>query len=415
MIYQHPALALRSFPTIIEALTAIRNAELPGNSKDVRLLQAILSRISVASPRLAGHILTRKTAISSFDWNITSDSAAGQDDLVEKRLKKTISAILSGVVNEQLFGTFALRLSWNPNETKEIVPSVDYVYHPTELEKDGNVLNILEGNDLTRFTRKTATDSPNIVFGVDQGYWIGGLLRSIVFHEILRNDNLQEWANFNKKLKGIIQGKAPSDEMKDAGNALKNMIGNNYAITSKDVEFIFNEMTSAKGTDSFDRFKKTLEDDVAIAILGQANTAQLPNNGGSRASLQVLNLIRTDILFADMLRAKEIINDQLLLTDYRLNTKKNATSTPYKFDFVFDEVNDVEGNARMIEIADRIGVEMKKEEVYAKLGFSVPSGDDEIFSSKPSTGGIPFPPNNDSTAPTDIPMMKIDNQGGRTK
>lgn len=392
MIYQHSYLRSKTFPSISVALQAILLSELPGPDRDTRQLNAITSRIAVASPRLAGNILTRKTAISSFDWKISSDNKEEDTSAIERRLRRTIEGILSGVVNEQLFGAFALRLSWDLTETptgKSWRPRVAYSYDPTELQKEGVELLILEGTDVGRPQKRNAREIPDLIFGTDSTYWTGGLLRSIVFHEILRNENLQEWANFNKKLKGLIQGKADEGSMKDAGNALKSMLSNNYSVTGKDVEFVFNEMTSNKGTDSFKFFKEALEGDSSIAILGQANTAQLPNNGGSRAGLQVLNLIRADILFSDMKRATEIVNDQLLLEDYRRNVKRDATETPYEFSFVFDDVKDTEANARTIEIASRIGVKMKEEEVYDRLGLTAPGPDDKILEISSSSTGIP--------------------------
>ena len=75
--------------------------------------------------------------------------------------------------------------------------------------------------------------------------------------------------------------------------------------------------------------------DIAIAVLGQANTSELPNHGGSRAALEVLRLISKDIFYSDMVRVESIIN-RFLLIGYRLNYDKTAVKTPFNFRFDID-------------------------------------------------------------------------------
>ena len=140
-----------------------------------------------------------------------------------------------------------------------------------------------------------------------------------------------------------------------------------------------NELTNSKSLDSFKEFILLLNSETAIAIIGQSNTTELPNQGGSRAALQVLNLIRNDILFADMLSLKKIINEQVLLYDYKLNYEANANESPLHFDFVFDEAKDVETNARMLDVVTNIGMPIKKDEAYKLLNLTVPTDGDQLL------------------------------------
>ena len=103
-------------------------------------------------------------------------------------------------------------------------------------------------------------------------------------------------ANYNKKLKGLIQAKSDEGQKEDAAAALNSFVTNGYSITDKDVEFLVNDLTSAKSLDSFRLFIDMLNTDISIAILGQTNINDLPDNGGSRAAIQVQELIRKDIL-----------------------------------------------------------------------------------------------------------------------
>jgi phage gp29-like protein len=205
----------------------------------------------------------------------------------------------------------------------------------------------------------------------------------------MRNEMILEWANYNKKIKGLIQAKAPDHEKKDASNALDSFMNNTYAVTSKDVEFLVNNLADMKGLSSFKEFIAKLEEDTAIAILGQANTNQLPNNG-SYSALNILNMIRNDIAFSDMQRAKSLVNESLLLFDYRMNIDSSANSHPYEFDFVFDEAEDVETNARVLEIAIRNGIPLSQDTVYNKLNIKAPETNDVLLKVQQTSSNLGF-------------------------
>jgi hypothetical protein len=389
-MYSLPTLKTRLYPTIDETLTALRQADEDlSNIRDVRPLMAILTRMSIASPRLSGHLLTRRTALSSFKWKIV-----GKDEKkaleAELRLKKLINKTLNLFVNRQAFGALCFSVDWNLSDEAgqlEFIPSVKKVYKPVEIEKGEETVYILsdKANDKNKKDIRKLT-SDKFIWSVDNSLWIGGALRSIVFHELLRNDTLQEWSNFNKKLKGLIQAKADNEQKADAGAALQNMVSNNYTVTSKDVEFAFNELTSSKGVESFKTFSDMIEESISIAILGQANTSVLPKSGGSRAALEVLNLIRTDIIIDDMNSVKELIENQILTEDYKLNNDKNAVSSPFTFEFIYDENADIETNARALEIIARIGLPVTEAEVYKKIDFKIPAEGEKLASFTTNSG-----------------------------
>lgn len=381
MPYQHPSLIRRLYPTITDIQNAVVSADLQDErTRDIRPLMAILNRMAIASPRLSGHILTRRTALLSYDFHISEDGA--QTDRAAEAatlLRKLVYSILHYSVNVPLFGAALLRLAWNTGPEKTL-PILDRAFKPYEVETDGSKVSVIETDTKGSFTRTPIQDEMKqaYIIAIDESTWIGGILRSIMYHELLRNDTIQEWANFNKKLKGLIQAKAPEEEKKDAGNAAANFVNNQFAVTSHDVEFILNELTSSRGADSFSVFKSVLENDIAIAILGQANTAELPAGGGSRAALQVLNLVRADIHFADMQRAKALINEQLLPAYWYFNVSQSE-ACPLEFDYLFDETGDVETSARMFQQIASIQLPVKISELYGKLGLTPPSEDDEVI------------------------------------
>jgi len=385
MSYYYAPLKNKLYPTVTEAKNAVTKADYEPQFRDIRDLMFILHRISIANPKLSGYILTRRTAVTSYDWRINND-----DDLtVTNRLKSLINKVLHYQINTPLFGSSLIELEYLSTESGN-VPKIKKVFKPFEIEKnDEESVNILQDNG-TSFKRILIDkDNMNYLFSVDETDWYGGNLRSVLYNEIMRNEMILEWANYNKKIKGLIQAKAPDHEKKDASNALDSFMNNTYAVTSKDVEFLVNNLADMKGLSSFKEFIAKLEEDTAIAILGQANTNQLPNNG-SYSALNILNMIRNDIAFSDMQRAKSLVNESLLLFDYRMNIDSSANSHPYEFDFVFDEAEDVETNARVLEIAIRNGIPLSQDTVYNKLNIKAPETTDVLLKVQQTSSNLGF-------------------------
>lgn len=383
-MFYHSGLRNKLFANLDEIKKAFMNADNIINP-DQRELQSILYRMATTSnPRLAGLINTRRTALSSYNYNITNDT----DNNIKTALNKVISQILHYSCNNSLYGAYVVELKW------ELInnvwsPKIINQFLPFELEKDtNNNMKIVLTDNNFNVTRTQLEYDQKYIIASDNMPFAGGSLRSLVYHEFLRQDTLKEWAQFNQKLKGLIQAKAENDEKIDASVALNTFMTNNYAVTNKETEFILNTMTDGKALESFGKFLDLLNNEMAIAILGQANTTELPKNSGSRAALQILNLVRSDIIFADMNKAKDIINNQLLLYYYQLNSNQSATESPFQFDFSYDADEDIEANSRLFENLSRIGIDVIKSELYTKLGLTMPLPTDEIITLKQPQNNI---------------------------
>jgi len=390
MKYVNQTLKRKLYPTVREVQNAIIKADYSeDNLRDIRELMSILERLSIANPKLAGYILTRRTAVSSYDWTINGTDPE-KSELAKKRLKKIINRLLHYNINAALYGAFICELVWLNDDVLGFVPSIKKVFKPYEVEKTDNEVFIIEttNTNAAGFNRLPLPDKINYLYLTDESEWVGGALRSIVYNEILRNDMILEWANFNRKIKGLIQGLAHEDEKADAGAALDSFIKEGFALTSKDVEFKVNSMTDYKGLTSFKELINKLEEDVAIAILGQSNTNQLPANGGSRAAIKELNLIRADIAFSDIQRVESLINDQLIKSDYKMNY--GSFESDYEFNFIFNEAQDIEANARVVEIGIRNGIPLSKNEVYNKLNLSPPLDDNDVLKATPNINNLGF-------------------------
>ena len=349
---------------------------------------ALGMRLLDANPRLSGHWGTRQTALTSFDWSITAYSESDRERAIEAkgRCKKLIEQLLTFHTDTVAHGVSALELDWQTGTEHGTAPRLMRRYFPVELEKwDHDPMNIrILSSDPKPIRKQIGSPSPaNWIADVDTRYQRGGLLRPLARSQVLQADNMLEWSNFNRKLKGLIQAiyNDVDDAEKDtAVQAVRTFLDNNFATTSDGIDIKFHSMTDGKGNGSFKALIDDLKSDDAIAILGQANTSQLPSGGGSRAALQILNLIRADIYYSDMTRMERIIN--LLLTyDFQFNGGDPlAESAPWYFGFTIEEEQDPESRARIIVDYVNAGIPVVEEDAYLKPGLTVPTPESKLLS-----------------------------------
>ncbi len=392
-MYVHHTIKTKLLPTVAEALEIMRLADHPDeNFRDMRPLMSVLKRLPDADPRLGGHILTRTTAVTSFDWRIVGD----EDGSVTRRLRRTIEVVIRQSLNVALYGAMCIRLDadFDAGEGVWVLKPLE-VFDVTELDRPTprvEDLRIVSEDSRGSLVRSRPLDP--FIADVDDRAWPGGVLRSVLLYEIIRNDMIREWANFSRKLKGIIQGihreGAQDEERAAAEQALRDAVLHNYLITSDAIEFRFNQLVKESAGANFKEIKAALDADIAIAILGQANTAELPKGGGSRAALQILQLIRADIHYSDMLRAERLVNE-LLLMYYRLNYDADAKEAPWCFEFAWeeDEGEDVVDTARAIREIGEAGIPLLADEVYSRLGFTRPEGVPDVLDLRTNMSLLP--------------------------
>ncbi len=380
------------YPTINKALSFFKLADVPElKYRNARPLIEALQKIAYYSPRISGHILTRRTAIQSFDWQILSDDVE-QAKLVKSKLSSFINFVINNYMDGVLFGIMAIIYDFSLVDGW-IVPKFARSVSPNLLEYDGDYIYIYNA-EVKQYTQ---LDANSLVYYIYNPYIRGGLLRSVLIPELLRNTTTLEWANLNQLLKGIITSFINPDKLTNAkalmqltddqisnnlnniDNAVQNAEQYNYVRTLDFAEIKTQSIADAKSGTSYKLFIEALNADISIAFLGQANTAELPEHGGSRAALSVLNLIRSDILFSDLLNIKELVKS-FLLKFYRANFNPNAEECPFSFDWVFDEKEDVEANARTFEYISRIGnVAVNSNEFYNKLGITRPDNAPDVI------------------------------------
>lgn len=397
-MYRWSTIKNRLLPTVAQALRAIKKAEAEGDSRDVRPLMDCLQRLEEVDPRLGGHILSRRSAVTAFPFTIESvdGESDGAEQLAERarrRLDSVIREVMHYQLRAALYGALVMRLDIEYMDAMDAqIYSVDKIFAPTEVERASSRaqdVRIIDDNGLGVMERTAVPDDDLHIVAVGEESWVGGALRQVLFHEILRHNALQDWANFTRKLKGIIQavmeGGVPPEgdpERQVAMDALRTLVEENYTVTGDRTTFNFNELVDAASGQSFKGFKKDRDADIAFAILGQNGTGELPEHGGSRAALQVLNLVRTDIHHFDVRRTESIVNEKLLLFDYRLNVDRTVQSyqeVPYRYRIQIPSDENTEVAARGISDALDAGIPLLSSEVYDRLGFTVPDGVPDVL------------------------------------
>lgn len=372
-MYTYPPLQAKLYPSIEDVNNAVLLASNSFEKRDVRPLQACSMRVANASVRLAGDINTRLTAILSYDWNIFSASGDDTSEIYSLN-KKIINTIIKSYIKCPLFGVFAISYDWEYNkEVNRFLPANINVYKPYELDyNDFGDVFVCKQKDDALIKSKLSENSVYMVYNTD---WIGGIMRSVLYLEVLKNITVQEWHVYNRKVKGLIQGKSDGTDKSQLVSALRNFVNNNIAITDKDVEIVLNELAGSN-YNSYIEFINFIKNEVSVAILGQANISELPSNGGSRAALQVLQQIKQDIVYSDLRSIKDAVNQYL---EQYISINYGVTKNNFFFDFVYDTNDDLETNARVIEILLRAGLPLDKTEVYKKVGFNIPTDDNNTI------------------------------------
>lgn len=388
--YVYEDLRNNILPPPERVFSIFQQADSPANSRDCRPLMEVEKKTVDVNLRLRGHLKIRKTAVTAFGWSIKTID--GKSDKYAERatlsLMRGINCLLENHAKIEAHGCALIENQWGMVDEMQIISS-EYI-DPTLCEQGKNSITLL-ANDSRLVRSKTINRhdfDPNYILGLDNdSYERGGLLRTIFLYELIRREMIVENANFLKKVKGILQiidkgagGTATAAAEKAARTAVKN----NVVITNDLLEFKLNSITAAGG--GFKELIELLNDEISIAILGQANTTQLPNAGGSRAALQVLKSISADIHYSDIIRVESIVNEQLLPVYWQLNQNKSAATAPLVFSINLFEEQDRESNAIVIRESLAQGIPLKKSEVYQQIGFSEPADSDVVFESTAQAG-----------------------------
>lgn len=368
----------------IEAMTRADDASL--TARDQRMLMFSLMRLTRAIARIGSNLNTRKTALTAFSWNITAMDPAQQPDATRAsvRLAATINKLLSWHTDTVAYGSMVVRLAYTNDSSLGNILRVDKRYLPTEIDRPAGISDASELYVLKEGLIRAPEPLLALMLASPQGYLAdiddnyepGGLLRDLLLKGIASVMMEREWVNTARKVKGLLEviyaPDAPDDEIASAITAVQDAATKNISSHSKDIEIKTSDIgNTGAALQTFSQFLARLDNDFSVKILGQANTTQLPNNGGSRAALQILQMITADISWSDIQRMTALIN-KLLLYDYQLNKDTAATSTPWTFQIAIPEASSPESVSRVVQTMLASGVPLRASEVYNGIGFSNP-------------------------------------------
>jgi len=365
------------YPELTKYNSLLQMVDSDDDRKDTSEFFKHLRNFTIMNPRIRGHINMRQTAITSWGWQI--ESLNNQDTTeISARLYQSIDLILRAICDFALFGKLLINLNWQYDPQLSLWTPIAKKIPPENYEilNDGSFA-LRNGKNLIIIPN----DSMDYIGLIDDEGKIGGIMRAVGTMEIIRNQMTLEWANYNLKLKGIIQGidkGTDEQERATAEQALQTAIQHNYLLTSDLIDFNFHQITANGAGQSFKDLLEYLNNSIAIAILGQANTVELPKATGSRAALQVMATISADIMWADIELATRTINDKLLKFDYFKNTGQTNT-VPYKFEISSVEPEDAESNIIVIREALAAGIPLSRDEIYQKIGFNPPREGGDII------------------------------------
>ncbi len=377
-------------PSTAEAMTAKRSADNDGAARSARDLHAIILRILREDEEVYTPANIRKSGITSFSWKIVSRDGTKQEQAIEiqNRLKLSINRILEYAWERSLIGILAMEFSWN-YDSGAWIPQYSRKWTADNLNWNPNPELIEEYLENGNKRMVFSTVRENYILAVD-GDVPGGSLRRLVLNRTIQSEMLREWANYNAMIKGLVaitvNDTANEEEVAAAKNAIASIQSRNYSITGDGTALDFKDMVSSNGATSFSDLIDRLDKRCSKVILGQANTSELPNSGGSRAALTVQKMITTDILLDDMLKCESLINDQLL----KFYWIKNTGSSVCPFDFVIEWQEEIDPEARIavVDTMLRNNIPLRADEVYASTGYSKPDDAPDVFKGGSANGGF---------------------------
>lgn len=365
------------YPTLKEFLLLADQADQPDYKlRNTAQFYDVLKRPIRVNLRLLGHYQTRLTALQSFDYTITAADPASQIRADEALIRNRVSIdfLIANHLHTVFYGCSCYNLQYitEGNQTQvrisRLLDNTEYDYQARQLIFRSPAR---AGKPAFNFIDTEETD----VFLFDRLESLpfrGGIMRVLMPTELIGFDMLLENANYLRKLKGILQiinRGGSAEEQAAAELAAASAVQHNYLLTDDMIELKLNTITTSAGS-SFKEFRDEINKTIAIGILGQANTSDLPAGGGSRAALQVQKMITADILYSDMIRTESLVN-RFLMLDYKANY--NDTAMPYQFRFNLAEEQDREANANALETIIRTGIPLDTNEVYSFIGFKKPA------------------------------------------
>ena len=232
-------------------------------------------------------------------------------------------------------------------------------------------------------------------------WWVKG----VIWKEGLQG--LERWSQ------GIVIGKVDSfregsttkqnETMRDElFTALRDMRSRNILITDKETDIDVKDGGMA-GHQMVVTFLKYIDEKILSLVLGSSLPYGGGDSGGSYARAEVEENSSEALIQFDRTKLDEDLTHDLIGQVWRMNRANFAAlgladANMPRFSSVQEKRQDPTVVASIISQMSAVGLPLRKDEVYDRLGFTMPNEQDEIFESKqsePPGGGMPGMPFND--------------------
>jgi phage gp29-like protein len=399
MAYQHPGLRNNALPSVQHLKTAIRSADDPDpRRRDIRPLIAICTALPQADPDILGFMQTRRLNLLSWPWRVVPPvlpGTTGADALeaqraadIESRIRDCgITSEFDAIFNAIYFGHTGIELGWSTAvdgahriERYELIDAVDLHPDPASVVGYSRVTYARYDDDKPIYLPYAARE--NILLATynpmkgGKALYYGGLLRSVIWHTMLKHGTLYDWARFNEKygdppVYARYPVGAQKPDIDKVFEFLTRLAQDSAAAIPEDVKIeIIDAIKGGANIEAFDRFIDRISSKQERILLGQ-DVVNKTTEVGSNAKSQEANKTTANYNFADIELFQTWLTDQVVAADYRLNYGLPARGQYPRFRVITDEGEDFEQNARIIERLSGAGFDLDPEEVSRMTGFTV--------------------------------------------
>lgn len=369
-----------------QRLASILRACDAGNPRDYMILA---EEMEERDPHYASVLGVRKRAVSGVEPLVEPASESDQDKKIADAVREAIAEhpgftdlvedLLDGIgkgysIVETIWETTAeawrpARWRWRPQ------------HHFDWDRETGQELRLLdeanpaEGVELHRFSY--LIHAPKLKSGHPSR---SGLARLVAFSWMCKSYSLKDWMAFAETYGlplriGKYGPEATKEDVEKLYMAVANIGTDAAAVIPDSMRIEFEQIASASaGERVFENLARYLDEQVSKAVLGQTMTS---DNGSSEAQAKVHNEVRHDISEADARAVSGTLQRDMVRPFVDLNYGTSIDDP--KLSIVPKEAEDTDMVLRHTKDLGQAGLTFKASEVRAKLGYSRPDPDDEIF------------------------------------
>lgn len=390
MPYTYAPLVRKLLPEFEDARRAMELANQVKNP-DPRPMLHILSRLQEADLKFMGHTQTRKLAVQGFEWRIAPSDPKSKAavDIAEKvRSRFILSGLpdkLGVLLGAVFYGVAAIKAVWDEGGNGERIARTETLSSLSLMTKQGRPVLI---RDTSKIETEELEPREQFIVTVHNPFeesrpdYMGGIFRTALWLILIKQFNWHDWARFNETFAipsrwASYPAGATEEEKAIALKAAQSFGSEFYAAVPEGIKLAFVEAVKTGTVSAFKDLVATVDEALAILVLGQTLTSEVGDRG-SFAAARVHDTVRADYMWHDLQMVQRAINEQYIAQDFRVNHGQDVSTRP-TFEFVTDDTPDFEKNARIIADLKPVGVMFKKAEVYEKTGFSVPEEGDELL------------------------------------